>query len=179
MASSDKLAEIKQRYRDDPTMYWVSEVDWLLGEVERLRATQQAILAARESVQLEVRQSETEIERLLPDAYMEDVKRRVRRNQAFQQRSMECHCDPPGSGEEGCTGHCVLRAEIERLTIDNRRLTEMWDADRETLTVEIERLRIELHRVAESVLKPRTGGCGRNWNFAPWRRLSDPTTNHI
>jgi hypothetical protein len=71
MASSDKLAEIKQRYRDDPNMYWVSEVDWLLGEVERL-------------------------------------------------------------------------------TIDNRRLTEMWDADRETLTVEIERLRIELHRVAES-----------------------------
>jgi hypothetical protein len=37
-ASSDKLAEIKQRYRDDPNMYWVSEVDWLLGEVERLRA---------------------------------------------------------------------------------------------------------------------------------------------
>jgi hypothetical protein len=67
MASSDKLAEIKQRYRDDPNMYWVSEVDWLLREVERLRA-----------------------------------------------------------------------------------LTEMWNADRETLTVEIERLRIELHRVAES-----------------------------
>jgi hypothetical protein len=38
MASSDKLAEIKQRYRDDPNMYWVSEVDWLLGEVERLQA---------------------------------------------------------------------------------------------------------------------------------------------
>jgi hypothetical protein len=38
MASSDKLAEIKQRYRDDPNMYWVSEVDWLLGEVKWLRA---------------------------------------------------------------------------------------------------------------------------------------------
>jgi hypothetical protein len=44
-----------------------------------------------------------------------------------------------------------LISEVERLTIDNRRLTEMWDADRETLTVEIERLRIELHRVAESM----------------------------
>jgi hypothetical protein len=62
MVSSDKLAEIKQRYRDDPNMYWVSEVDWLL-------------------------------------------------------------------------------AEVERLTIDNRCLTEMWATDRETLTAEVERWR--------------------------------------
>jgi hypothetical protein len=27
----------------------------------------------------------------------------------------ECACDPPGSGEEHCTGHCFLRAEIARL----------------------------------------------------------------
>jgi hypothetical protein len=27
----------------------------------------------------------------------------------------ECQCDPPGSGEEHCTGHCILRAEIQRL----------------------------------------------------------------
>lgn len=31
-----------------------------------------------------------------------------------------------------------LHAEVERLSLDNRRLTEMWDADRETLTDEIE-----------------------------------------
>lgn len=29
--------------------------------------------------------------------------------------TVECTCDPPESGEEFCTGHCVLRAEIERL----------------------------------------------------------------
>lgn len=34
-----------------------------------------------------------------------------------------------------------LYAEVERLSLDNRRLTEMWDADRETLTAEVERLR--------------------------------------
>lgn len=34
--STDKLAEIEQRYRDDPNMYWVPEVAWLLSEVERL-----------------------------------------------------------------------------------------------------------------------------------------------
>jgi predicted nucleotidyltransferase len=26
-----------------------------------------------------------------------------------------CKCDPPGSGEEYCTGHCFLNEEIERL----------------------------------------------------------------
>lgn len=26
-----------------------------------------------------------------------------------------CVCDPPGSGEEFCTGHCYLRAEVQRL----------------------------------------------------------------
>ena len=26
-----------------------------------------------------------------------------------------CQCDPPGSGEEYCTGHCELNAEIVRL----------------------------------------------------------------
>ena len=27
----------------------------------------------------------------------------------------ECLCEPPGSGEEYCTGHCLLRAEIAGL----------------------------------------------------------------
>jgi hypothetical protein len=27
----------------------------------------------------------------------------------------ECQCDPPGSGEEFCTGHCLLRARIAEL----------------------------------------------------------------
>lgn len=27
----------------------------------------------------------------------------------------ECKCDPPGSGEEFCTGHCELRARIAEL----------------------------------------------------------------
>jgi hypothetical protein len=52
MASSDKLAEIKQRYRDDPNMYWVSEVDWLLGEVERLRAALEQIAEGAHGVYL-------------------------------------------------------------------------------------------------------------------------------
>lgn len=26
-----------------------------------------------------------------------------------------CQCDPPGSGEEYCTGHCFLKADIARL----------------------------------------------------------------
>jgi hypothetical protein len=96
--------------RDDPNMYWVSEVDWLLGEVERLQAALD---------------TEHEIQRVLLERL----------------------------GIEWTPGEpfvALVEAEIERLTIDNRRLTEMWDADRETLTVEIERLRIELHRVAES-----------------------------
>jgi chromosome segregation ATPase len=40
-------------------------------------------------------------------------------------------------------------AEIERLTIDNRRLTEMWDTDRESLTAEIKRLEQARDMVAE------------------------------
>jgi len=24
-----------------------------------------------------------------------------------------CYCDPPGSGEEHCTGHCLLRAKVD------------------------------------------------------------------
>jgi hypothetical protein len=27
----------------------------------------------------------------------------------------ECQCDPPGSGAEFCTGHCLLRARIAEL----------------------------------------------------------------
>jgi hypothetical protein len=30
-------------------------------------------------------------------------------------RAGGCECDPPGSGEQFCTGHCQLRAENERL----------------------------------------------------------------
>jgi len=56
-----------------------------------------------------------------------------------------CHCDPPGSGEEHCTGHCLLRDAIKRLTLDSLRLTEMWDADRESLTAEVKRLRADFH----------------------------------
>jgi uncharacterized small protein (DUF1192 family) len=75
---------------------------------------------------------------------------RVRRNQAFQQRSIECRCDPPGSGEEHCTGHCVLRAEIERLKAYEQMWHEQYASDLVQARAEIERLRIELHRVAES-----------------------------
>jgi 1,6-anhydro-N-acetylmuramate kinase len=39
-----------------------------------------------------------------------------------------------------------LRAEVERLTLDNRRLTEMWDTDRESLAEENTRLRLTLSR---------------------------------
>lgn len=31
-----------------------------------------------------------------------------------------CHCDPPLSGEEYCTGHCALRAEITELRASQR-----------------------------------------------------------
>lgn len=33
--ANDLLAEIEQRYRDDPNMYWVTEVEWLIGEAKR------------------------------------------------------------------------------------------------------------------------------------------------
>jgi predicted nuclease with TOPRIM domain len=29
-----------------------------------------------------------------------------------------CQCDPPGVGEEFCTGHCHLRAEVAQLRTD-------------------------------------------------------------
>ena len=32
----------------------------------------------------------------------------------------ECQCDPPGSGEEFCTGHCVLRARIAELEAEQQ-----------------------------------------------------------
>ena len=37
----------------------------------------------------------------------------------------------------------IYGAEIERLTVDNQRLTELWDTDRESLNEEIARLRLE------------------------------------
>lgn len=49
---SDKLAEIQQRYRDDPNMYWIADMDWLLAEIERLRER----LAGTEQQLLEVLQ---------------------------------------------------------------------------------------------------------------------------
>jgi hypothetical protein len=49
---------------------------------------------------------------------------------AVERREMGCHCDPPGSGEEHCTGHCLLRAE-------NRKL----DLRRAELAVEVGRLK--------------------------------------
>ena len=34
----------------------------------------------------------------------------------------ECTCDPPGSGEEHCTGHCFLRAELRQAQREVARL---------------------------------------------------------
>lgn len=31
-----------------------------------------------------------------------------------------CQCDPPGSGEEHCTGHCYVRARLKRDPLDPR-----------------------------------------------------------
>jgi len=42
----------------------------------------------------------------------------------------ECQCDPPGSGEEFCTGHCVLRAEIKWLQATLRVARELRTCQR-------------------------------------------------
>ncbi len=60
-----------------------------------------------------------------------------------------CHCEPPGSGEEFCTGHCVLRAEAQA-QIDSR--DETLIAAGEELArrqAQIERLRAVLHKIAD------------------------------
>jgi hypothetical protein len=57
------------------------------------------------------------------------------------QQGIECHCDPPGSGEEHCTGHCVLRAEIERLKAYEQMWHEQYASDLVQARAEIERLR--------------------------------------
>jgi hypothetical protein len=45
--------------------------------------------------------------------------------------------------DERCKIVDELRAENARLTLDNQRLTEMWDADRESLTADLDRLRVQ------------------------------------
>lgn len=79
---------------------------------------------------------------------------------------VECACDPPGSGEEFCTGHCVLRAENERLrgtlefALDNDR-KQSENAAR--LIAEIERLRAQLgaaKRLIEIVRAREIGTAG-------------------
>lgn len=40
-----------------------------------------------------------------------------------------CQCDPPGSGEEYCTGHCYLRAENERVRQYALVLLDRWHAE--------------------------------------------------
>jgi hypothetical protein len=44
--------------------------------------------------------------------------------------SEPCKCDPPGSGEEYCTEHCILRAEIARLRAALERIDGMSDRPR-------------------------------------------------
>lgn len=36
---------------------------------------------------------------------------------AYGKTQKPCECDPPGSGEEHCKGHCFLKAEIKTLKI--------------------------------------------------------------
>jgi hypothetical protein len=48
--------------------------------------------------------------------------------QRFHKRTDEtlraggCHCDPPGSGEEYCLGHCDLRMKLKTAREDIQRL---------------------------------------------------------
>ena len=37
----------------------------------------------------------------------------------------ECYCDPPGSGEEYCTGHCFLMERIKTLESGLREAIEI------------------------------------------------------
>lgn len=39
--------------------------------------------------------------------------------------TLGCRCDPPGSGEEYCTGHCQLRAKCAELEQEVRTLFEV------------------------------------------------------
>jgi len=58
-----------------------------------------------------------------------------------------CHCDPPGSGEEHCTGHCLLRRERDELRSalkDQVELNNEWSAANDELRAKNERLRGEV-----------------------------------
>jgi len=47
-----------------------------------------------------------------PDVLMIEV---VRLRERLELARTPCKCDPPGSGEEYCTGHCFLNEEIVRI----------------------------------------------------------------
>ena len=81
-----------------------------------------------------------------------------------------CHCDPPESGEEYCTGHCLLSAEIARLEklltdADWRELAEKRKVEallkhNNSLMTDVARLKKALdisHQHA--YLKPGCGAC--------------------
>jgi len=58
----------------------------------------------------------------------------------------ECQCDPPGSGEEFCTGHCVLRARIRELEAEQ----QCWETLFRTNMVGLHRaLEVNNGRIAE------------------------------
>lgn len=66
-----------------------------------------------------------------------------------------CQCDPPGSGEEYCTGHCFLNADIARLraALDGIR-QRSWEAALrpDTHTHEYVAATMEVYRMAEQAL---------------------------
>lgn len=53
-----------------------------------------------------------------------------------------CLCNPPGSGEEYCSGHCYLRAENER----TKEWLDKFQNSTATLTLEVTELRAELEQ---------------------------------
>lgn len=65
-----------------------------------------------------------------------------------------CQCDPPGSGEELCTGHCVLRAELDSLKDAYAIMRNVADGRR----VELECLRAEFTAVRQDNAQLRAHG---------------------
>lgn len=69
-----------------------------------------------------------------------------------------CQCDPPGVGEEFCTGHCHLRAEVAQLRADLAQaqaesfdLIEQHAAVRNRLIIELEDERDKLRAQVEAM----------------------------